>query len=847
MPEIFAWHAMPAQEVVTSQKSRLAGLSIAEAKERLREHGENALPRPPRKRTWSFFFRQLQSPLMLVLAVAAAISISLGHQFDAGLIFAILLLNAFLGFFQEYRADRALAKLESHLEQTTNVRRGDALVSIPSRQVVAGDIVILGAGDKVTADARILGATTCAVNEAALTGESSEVLKQSEPVSQDTAAPDRRSMVFAGTTVVTGKCEAVVVATGGTTEFGRIAGMITGVTQEATPLQNELSRLSRVIIGVALLAASGIFILGYVRGLPLLSLFGIAAALAVAVVPEGLTVALTVILTTGMRRMLAKRALVRRLVAAETLGSVNVVCVDKTGTLTTGEMSVADVRPVDEAVFLSALKVFIDGKERGSAYSKSASQTAFVGYLATLPEAKDLPEPTIIEELPFDSSRKYAARLAEINNEQALYVLGAPEVLLAQCDVSDDALARLHATLKELTNRGLRVFFLAKKAGEQSALKSEAISDLSPVGFIGLEDPLRPQAAQAIGDALRAGIRVVMITGDHPETAASIARQIGLLKNAERIVTGQELTKMSEAELVKVAGEAVIFARVLPEQKVRIVRAYQAKNLAVAMTGDGVNDAPALRAAEIGIALGDGTDIAKETADMVLLDNNVQVIIEAIREGRLVYDNIRKVVAYLFTFSLSEVALIGGVLLLDLPVPLVAIHVLWINLVTDGLPAMALAGEQAESDIMQEPPRSHGEPIITPALRNFMFFAGSLSVITVLVLYAGAQWAHLANDVARTLAFFALGIDSLVSVYVLRALRRPGWSVRPLSNPALPVAVLVSLGLLLVPVFIPQLRAVFLLAPLTPTLVILLLGLVLLKIVLMEAGKWWALRPVRRA
>ncbi len=802
MVEVLPWHAMPVQEVMRAQGVSRDGLSAEEAKRRLLDYGKNELPKPRRVTTVTYLVRQLKSPLVFILAIAAAVSVTLGESIDASLILAILLGNTLLGFYQEYRADHALAALEQKLEYQVTVRREGKLIRLSAIELVPGDIVVLSAGDRITADSRLIVANFLAVNESTLTGESSEVGKQIFPVSNETSITERASMVFAGTTVMAGIGEAVIVTTGSATEFGRVAGMVTNIQAEPTPLQRELYGLSRLIIGIALLSAAFVVILGAWRGIETTSLLAIAAALAVAVVPESLGVALTVILTAGMQRMLRKKALVRRLLAAETLGQVNVVCVDKTGTLTTGEMTVVEVKVRDyvtKSEINHALSLFV----RGQGDLASASQTAFQKYLSA---ESIFTEAQIIAELPFDSVRKFSARAVQEDGGVVWYLMGAPEVVLARCDIDDATRIRLETEIDSLAKRGLRLFLLAKRQHDvPQEFSVKAMVDFTALGIIGLADPLRPEARQTVAQAMNAGIRVVMVTGDHPATAERVARDIGLLTNGERVITGTEMTTLSDAELERLVADIGVYARVLPEQKVRIVKAFQRRGFSVAMTGDGVNDAPALRAAEIGIAVGSGTDVAKETADMVLLESNVQVIIDAIREGRTIYDNIRKVTVYLLTFSLSEVALIAAVLILGFPLPLGPIHILWINLVTDGLPAMALATEPAEPGIMKEYPRPKGSSIIGSELGKWTLFIGGLSVVMLVTLYVAAIELGFSENIARTMVFLALGLDSLVSIYVLRVLRQPLWKVRIFNNPLLSMALLVSGLLLFLPLLIPGL------------------------------------------
>ena len=554
--------------------------------------------------------------------------------------------------------------------------------------------------------------------------------------------------------------------------------------------------------------------------------------------------------------MYKKKALVRRLVAAETLGSVSVVCVDKTGTLTTGEMTLTEMRhgahvidPLEiddgDEEMLLALAAFVD-QEAGAEVRKSATQAALRKYFYDLPEANRPAMPSVSERLAFDPTQKFSGRTISVGGVSAHYALGAPDVLLERSDIDDATRQAYQATLRDMTRRGLRVLMVAvRRQAVVGELTAESLRDLTPLGLLGLEDPLRPGATETLQEAAQAGIRVVMVTGDHPETAAAVGRALGLLADGGAVMTGSELQTITDDELVRKIAEIRIFARVLPEQKMRIVRAFQAKGFSVAMTGDGVNDAPALKAAEIGIAVADGTDVAREAADMVLLDNDVKAIIEAIREGRRMYDNLRKVILYLVTFSLTEIALIAGVLMIGLPVPFAPLHILWINVATDGLPAMALAAEPAEADIMRRAPRRQGESLISHGMRKLMFLAGTTSVVLIMGLYVGATALGFNLEIVRTLAFVSVGLNSVVSIFALRVFYKPLWSVKFWANPALLLTVLSSMALLLLPVVMPNLAQNFGFTTLTEPMWLIIVGIASIKLVAIEVGKSLFLRQPR--
>jgi len=863
MLELLPWHHMPAQDVLLALQTSKQGLKLEDAKKRLRENGRNRIRVEKPTSALKILLRQMGSPLMLVLVIALLLSLVLGKFADSILTLTVIGVNVLMGFIQEYKADRALRALKNFLPMTATVRRDGKMVTIPAEEIVAGDILLLAAGAKITADARLLSVFDFATNESALTGESSEVVKTIEPVKAEATVADRVSLVFAGSIVVSGKAEAVVVATGKLTEFGKVTEMVATTENDATPLQKELLRLSRVLVGIMLGASALVFLLGTTRGISLVEMLSTSAALAVASVPEGLLVSVTVILTVGMRRMLKRKALVHRLVAAETLGSVNILCVDKTGTLTTGEMTITELRaettlvdgdkPNDKAKTLLRDLMAVNAshveERRGETpiVTGSLTESGMMRYLLERRDRFDSRNTEVINELPFDSKKKYSAKLLRDKGRERAIIMGAPDVLLSVCDLDDRTMQAYRSTLDDMTGRGLRVILLAEKILKSSGdFTVEKLVDLKPVGLVGLRDPLRPRARETVEQATAAGVRVVMITGDHPATASAIAKELGLPTQPENVVLGSELADMSDQQLLDRLRVVSLFARVLPEQKLRIVKSLQNLGYSVAMTGDGVNDAPALRAADIGVAVGSGTEVAKETSDIVILDNDVSSIVAAIREGRIIFDNIRKVIAYLLTFSLSEVVLIAGILALGLPVPFAPLHILWINLVTDGLPSVALAFEPGERDIMKEAPRMRGEPIITDGMRRLMIFSGGIAVIGLLLLYIPLYQAGYDMNVLRALLFLSLGLDSLLAIFPLRSLRQPFWRVPVFKNPQLLGAVGLGLGLLVAPLLIPQLREIFQLALLNPTHVGIVAGIAIAKILLIEVGKAWFLFDVRK-
>jgi Ca2+-transporting ATPase len=863
MSELLPWHHMSSQDVLLALETSASGLPQVEVQERQLRHGLNELQEDDGVSLGRIFFRQLSNPLVFVLGIAVLLSVGLGRFTEGLLTFAVMLMNALMGVLQEYRAERALQALKKFLPAEVSVRRSGQVVTVSATQIVPGDILLLATGSLVPADARVIVAKDVSANESALTGESAEVVKHASGVAVNAQLTEQSSMLFAGSMVVSGRVEAVVVAIGRATQFGKVTEMVAGVADEPTPLQAELSKLSRTLVFMMVTAAVFVFAIGLARAIPVVEIVSTAAALAVAAVPEGLLVSVTVILTVGMRRMLKRQALVRKLVAAETLGGVNVLCIDKTGTLTTGAMELVELRALTRKLsmthfdaegrdFLRDLRLVNSARIERHAGGEveligSVTEKSILRFVLAQ-EANVVTEGfTVTDELPFASSQKYAAVTVREPAGQRMLVLGAPDVLLEFCDLNDHELQTYHSVLEDMATRGLRVLLLANKTWQsQDVLSPGIVRDLQPIGLVGLRDPLRVSALDTLTEARNAGVRVIMITGDHPVTASAVARELDLPTDPRALLLGSELADMSDEILLTRLRTVAVCARILPEQKLRIVRGLQRLGATVAMTGDGVNDTPALRAADIGVAVGSGTEAAKESADMVILDDDVQSIVAAIREGRVIFDNIRKVLTHLLTFSMSELVFIAAVIVIGLPVPLWPLHILWINLVTDGLPSLALAFEPAEPRIMQEPPRARHTPLLSEPMRRLMVFVGILAVSSLIAIFVLFSNAGLPIATLRTLLFVSLGLDSLTAIFPLRSLRQPFWRVKLFRNPELIGAFLIGLFMLFLPIFTPGLRIIFDFS--LPSLREwgLVFGLMFLKLLLIEVAKWWFLEDIRK-
>ena len=901
-----AWHASALDELA----SRLAtdvhrGLTDAEAARRLADHGPNALAEPPAAPWWWKFLRQFEDLVTWILLVAAGIAGAMGDWADTAAIAAIVLVNALIGFLQEERALKALAALERMSAPLAKVVRDGAVRAIPTHGLVPGDLIELEAGDHVPADARLRDGYGLRLQESSLTGESTPVEK--EPVERlpaGTPLADRRSMVHAGTVVAAGRAAAVVVATGMETELGRIAGLLGRSEPEATPLQRRLAELGRILIVVCLAIVGVIFTLELVRGGGPAALWqngGLtdvllrAVSLAVAAVPEGLPAVVTLVLAIGLQRMVARNALVRRLPSVETLGSVTVICSDKTGTLTRNEMTVREIVTATGRYRVSGVGYLPQGEFQrvGGAVALTATAEPDLERLLTIAArcnnatvqpagengwqvvgdptegalvvaamkagiAIDDPAAPTIFEIPFDSERKrMSVVVRQPDGLRLLETKGAPEAVLPCCvaelrdgvavPLSADRRREILAAGAGLANGALRVLSLAYRElpAHESIDSQPALveRDLVHVGLAGLIDPPREEAKSAVERCRTAGIRPVMITGDHPATALAIGRELGITNGGPgRVVTGAELEIMSDERLTASVADIDIYARVSAEHKLRVVRAWQRRGAVVAMTGDGVNDAPAVKAADIGIAMGiTGTDVTKEASDMVLTDDNFASIVSAVEEGRGIYDNIQKFIHYLLSCNAGEVLLMFVAAVAGWPAPLAAIQILWLNLVTDGLPALALGLEPPERDLMLRKPRPPQEAVI-PLPRGLLILAHGTLVAAVML---GAFWFCWQGDDARlpharTMTFCVAAFAQLFFAIGCRSDRVTAVELGFFRNPAILAAIAVSSLLQVTIVTLPYAQSVFAVGSSLGSDWLLVLALSLLPVTAIELLKWLA-------
>jgi Ca2+-transporting ATPase len=865
-----AWHQREVHELTAQHTVDPAhGLAPSEVQLRVERHGANELKSHARRGPLALLLEQFTDFMVLVLLAAAVISGVIGDLVDTLAILVIVLLNAVIGFVQTWRADRAMAALQQLAAAQATVLRGGQIQVVAARTLVPGDIVLLEAGNQVPADLRLIDIAQLQVDESALTGESVTVAKHTAalPDTGDSALGDRLNMAFKGTTATHGRARGLVVATGMATELGRVARLLDS-DDRSTPLQRRLAafgkRLALVVIAICVV----IFVVGVLRGEEPLLMALTAISLAVAAIPEALPAVVTVLLALGARRMVAVHALVRRLPSVETLGSVTTICSDKTGTLTQNHMHAELLLvnghrwlpgdPLPGAVHAEALRAAVlcndarrDGQGANGHWQGDPTETALVlaAWSAQIDKAALDADWPRVQEQPFDSLRKRMTTFHAHAGAYVAYTKGAPESVLARCTSQwdPDGAAPLDAgalvlAANALAAQGLRVLALARRDHAQlpdtNALDAVE-SQLQFLGLIALIDPPRPEAAAAVRDCLSAGITPVMITGDHPATARAIAHRLGIVQDAQAdVLTGQDLSTLDDAALRQRVEQVRIYARVDPAQKIRIVEALQAQGHIVAMTGDGVNDAPALKRADIGVAMGKGgTDVAREASSMVLLDDNFATIVAAVREGRRIYDNIRKFVRYAMTGNSGEIWTLFLAPMLMLPIPLLPIHILWVNLVTDGLPGLALAAEPAERGVMQRPPRAPEESLFANGMWQHILGVGLL----IGGLCLGVQaWAMATGHAHwQTMVFTVLTLSQMAHVMTIRSERESLWQLGLGSNRPLLGAVGLTFLLQMATIYVPALNPIFKTQPLSLSELAICLGAAALVGVAVELEKLW--------
>ncbi|WP_372623639.1 HAD-IC family P-type ATPase [Falsiroseomonas sp.] len=842
-----AWHALPASEALARLGSTAEGLTGEEAAARLARHGPNRLPEPPRRGPLARFLDQFRNLLIYVLLGAAAISALLGHWLDAAVILAVVLVNAIVGFVQEGRAEAALAAIRDLLAPHAAVLRDGRRRDVEAAELVPGDIVLVEAGDRVPADLRLLDARGLRAEEAMLTGESVPADKAPAPVAETAPLGDRAPLLFSGTLVVGGQGRGVVVATAAATEIGKVSALLAGVETLRTPLLRQIDRFARVAT-VAILAVSALAF-GFAvaaTGRDMTEAFMAVVGLAVAAIPEGLPAVLTVTLAIGVRRMAARNAIIRRLPAVETLGAVGIICSDKTGTFTRNEMVVGAVVTPAGTLHLAGEGYGPDAEIRGEdgahpapapmAALRSLACAAALCTDATLSRREDggwevlgdpmegalqalavragvQPDLPRRDAIPFDARHRYMATLHDAEDGALIALKGAPEAVLPLTTADP---APWQAAAEDLAAEGFRVLAIAEaRLPQRAELEFGGLPPLDLLGLVGLLDPPRPEAIEAVAECKTAGIRVKMITGDHPGTARAIAARLGLART-ERALTGHDLDALDEDGLRRAAAGTDVFARVSPEQKLRLVTALQAEGAVIAMTGDGVNDAPALKRADVGVAMGrKGTEAAKEAADMVLADDNFASIAAAVREGRTVYDNIQKVIAWTLPTNGGESLVVIAALLLGIALPISPVQILWINMVTAVALGLTLAFEPPERDVMSRPPRAPSAPLLPRVLLWRVLLVSLVMAAIAFGLDAWATEAGLTVEAARTLVVNAIVAMEIGYLFAARQARLSGLSAEGFrGTPAVWIGIAIVAVAQLLLTYAPPLQAAFGTAPL---------------------------------
>ncbi|WP_409227332.1 cation-translocating P-type ATPase [Gudongella sp. SC589] len=864
------WYQRNPQELAEDLKVNLsAGISTEEATKRLDEHGQNELSEEQGKSLMSKIIAQFSDFLILILMSAALISVFVGETKDAIVILSIVIVNAMLGLYQEGKAEKALESLKKMASPTAKVLRDGKTQEISASLLVPGDVVILETGDIIPADLRLIESSNLKVEEASLTGESvPSEKKASFELTEETPLGDRRNMAYMSTIVTYGRGQGVVVETGASTEIGKIATMIQSIDEESTPLQKKLNQLGKILGITVIIVCIAVFGIGMIQGRDLLEMFMIAISLAVAAIPEGLPAIVTIVLAIGMNKMVERNAIVKKLLAVETLGATSVICTDKTGTLTQNEMTVVKLFTNDRIVDVEGRgyepegRFLVDDREIKVEELKGLNLLLTIsalvndakleekddlfkilgdpteGALLTLAEKGGIRSKTIngkyprIKEIPFDSERKMMTTFHEMagKDEIVSFTKGAPDIIINRCNkilldgdvikLTDDVRERLQDQNSAFSRDALRVLALAfreyQKVPEEPSTE-EHEKDMIFVGLTGMIDPPRPEARDAIAKCKNAGINTIMITGDYRETAFAIAKDLGLAEKEEQAIMGSKIDSISDQELREVVKETKVFARVSPEHKVRIVTALRANGDIAAMTGDGVNDAMAIKKADIGIAMGiTGTDVAKNTADMILTDDNFASIVAAVEEGRIIFSNIKKFVYFLLSCNIGEILLVFISILLNLPVPLLAIQLLWLNLVTDSFPALALGVEKGEPDIMNKPPRDPKEAILDKRMLLGVSFQSLAVAGASLAAYLISLNVYGVENIVevRTITFTTLILSELLRAYSSRSQNYTLFKIGLFSNRKMLFATAGAFLLLMAVLYLPFMNNIFYTFPL---------------------------------
>lgn len=868
------------ENVLKEVESAKNGLVKVEAEKRLETNGPNKLVEAKKRSNILRFFDQMKDPMIIVLLVAAVLSYVTSvyegeSPADVFIILFVVLLNSLLGVIQESKAEEAIDALKKMTAAKSKVLRDGTILSLESDQLVVGDVIMLEAGDSVPADARLLEAASLKIEEAALTGESVPVDKHADALTiegdaKDVPLGDRKNMVYMGSTVVYGRGTAVVTGTGMQTEMGKIADAISQAEDEQTPLQIKLAQLSKLLTKMVLVIcvaifALGVFKAGHISMDVMIDTFMLAISLAVAAIPEGLVAVVTIVLSMGVTKMSKRNAVIRKLTAVETLGCAQIICSDKTGTLTQNKMTVVDHFCPDEKLLATGMALCSDAElkisEAGEEVVGEPTEAALVAYSST----QGLPKPGLkkrfprIGEAPFDSSRKMMSTVHQDaeNGRYIQFTKGAPDVVLRHCThmLTEQGIVPISDELKEsiakenarMASKALRVLSLSMRVHEQAPADfgdKELEHDLIMVGLVGMIDPIRPEVKDAVAECKQAGIRPIMITGDQIDTAVAIGKELGIAESAEDAILGAALDDMTDDELIANVGTYSVYARVQPEHKVRIVKAWKTQMMVTAMTGDGVNDAPAIKSADIGIGMGiTGTDVTKNVADMILADDNFATIVSAVEEGRRIYSNIRKAIQFLLATNIAEVLAILVATMMNFTI-LKPAHLLWINLITDSLPALALGMEGAEGDLMKKQPRSAKDGVFAGGMTGDIIYQGILTTVLVLAAYfigeflETGQWHIVASNEGITMAFLTMSMAEIFHAFNMRS-RRGNIFTLPHQNWWLWGSAAVAIILTAVVIEVPAIAALFEFTPIGKEEYLISMGLALAMVPIIEIVKFF--------
>ncbi|QQG44925.1 MAG: HAD-IC family P-type ATPase [Candidatus Sungiibacteriota bacterium] len=846
--------AMSIEEVLRGLESSGEGLKEEEARRRQKIFGPNEIEERPHLVKLKIVLNQLKSPLILILIFAGVLTLVLREWVEAGVVFAAVLVNTALGFYQENKAEEAIAFLKTYIRVRARVRRSGGEREIDAAELVPGDVIRISQGDRVPADARLIFVNNLEVDESPLTGESLPVEKDINTLDAATALADRTPLVFSGTLATRGFADAVVTATASLSEFGKIAKFVAGSQRQPTPMQQAITRFAKRVGLLLGILAIILFGFGLWAGQDPFEMFLIAVAAAVSAVPEGLPIALTVILAVGVQRLASRKGVVRRLLAAETLGSTTLILTDKTGTLTQARMELAKVIPyqgsqpehnillLKEAILNT--DTIIENPEappqEWRIFGRAVEVALVRGAAAQgvlLPEIQKAEK--FLDRLPFSSEHKFSGVVARLDNTTRIVLLGAPEVLVSYTDMPPENRSSLLGEVDRLALGGERVLGVASAvvADHEQILHAKKFKHLNFRGLLTFRDPLRPEVSGAIKKIAASGVKTIIVTGDHRGTAEAVARDLGMVDGRGAVLTGDDLNFLSEEELRARSGEVTVYARVTPEQKVRLTNLYRSKGEVVALTGDGVNDAPALQAADIGIALGSGTDVAKGAADLVILDDNFNTIVAAIEEGRRIVENLRKVIVYLLSDSLDELFLIGGSLLVGLALPINALQILFVNFFSDSFPAIALAFEGGVDNSGQRP-KKLGKSLFDGELQFLILVIGiSTSALLFLFYYGLIKWGF-SEDMVRTFIFASFATYTLILSFSLRSLEKSIFSYNPFGNKYLVGGVVLGILLTALVIFLPPLQKIFGTVPLSWPWLLAIAGVGLLNMAAVELGKW---------